>query len=128
MSVIDEIKQLEAQKQKLLGQAKSEAMKAANKAIADLKALGFEYHLSEGPKPKAKRATTAKKSTRTRRSSVRDDVLKVISNSEAGLVRKEIFTVLNATDKSTKQAVANALAALKKSGELTTEGRIYKAS
>ena len=46
MSVIDEIKELESQKQKLLNKAKSEALKAANAAIRDLNSLGFEYHLS----------------------------------------------------------------------------------
>ena len=126
MSVIEEIKQLEAQKQKLLGQAKTEAMNAANKALADLKALGFEYHLVEGPKPKATRKTTKAKGTRKRRSGTRDEVVKAIAASEKGLVRKEIFSALNAKDKSAQQAIANALATLKKSGQLKSEGRIYK--
>ncbi|WP_227272693.1 hypothetical protein [Roseobacter weihaiensis] len=127
MSVIDEIKKLEAQKQKLLGKAKAEAMSAANKALADLKALGFECHLAEGPKPKAKRAAPKAKATRKRRPGIRDEVMNVVTASENGLVRKEIFAAMSATDKSAQQAIANALAALKKSGQLTTEGRVYKA-
>ncbi|CAN0460744.1 unnamed protein product, partial [Ectocarpus fasciculatus] len=91
MSVIDEIKRLETQKQKLLNSAKAEAMAAARKALADLKAIGFEYHLVEGPKPTVKRAAPKATTKRKRRSSVRDDVLKVIATAEKGLVRKEIF-------------------------------------
>ncbi|MEP2639858.1 hypothetical protein [Roseobacter sp.] len=128
MSVIEEIKQLEAQKQKLLSQAKSEAMASATKAVADLKTLGFEYHLAEGPKPKAKAAAAPKKGPKTRRGGMRDLVLKAVAASDAGMVRKEIFTALNVTEKSEKQATANALAALKKSGELIAEGRVYKAT
>lgn len=126
MSVINEIKQLEAQKQKLLGKAKTEAMSSVNAALADLKALGFEYHLVEGPKPKTKRLMTKSKTTRKRRSGVRDEVLKVVAAAESGLVRKEILAALKATDKSDQQAVANALATLKKSGQLKAEGRVYK--
>lgn len=126
MSVINEIKQLEAQKQKLLSKAKTEAMNAVNAALADLKALGFEYHLVEGPKPKAKRTTTKPKTTRKRRSGMRDEVLKVVAAAENGLVRKEILATLKATEKSEQQAIANALAALKKSGQLKAEGRVYK--
>ncbi|WP_227268743.1 hypothetical protein [Roseobacter weihaiensis] len=127
MSVIDEIKKLEAEKQKLLSTAKAEAMRAANTAIADLKVLGFEYHLAEGPKPKMKRAAPKTKATRKRRPGTRNDVLKVVAASENGLVRKEIFAAMHATDKPAQIAIANALAALKKSGQLTAEGRVYKA-
>ncbi|WP_187429222.1 hypothetical protein ROLI_028870 [Roseobacter fucihabitans] len=125
MSVIDEIKELEAKKQKLLSAAKAEALKAAQKAIGDLKALGFEYHLAEGAKPKLPR-TPRKPASKPRRGDTREKVQQLITDADSGLMRKEIIAALNATDKPAQQSISNALAALKKAKVITSEGRVYK--
>ena len=49
MSVLDQLKSLDEQRTKLLEGAKKEALEAAQKAIADLNALGFDFRLVEGP-------------------------------------------------------------------------------
>ena len=48
MSVLDQLKSLDEQRTKLLEGAKKEALEAAQKAIADLNALGFDFKLVEG--------------------------------------------------------------------------------
>jgi len=125
MSVIDEIKKLDAKKKSLLTKAKGEALKTAQKAVADLNALGFDYQLVDGSKAPTKRSvkTTTK---RTRRTGMRDEVLKSIKNSDGGLMRKEIIVKLAASDKSSQQSVSNALATLKKSKVIKQDGRVYK--
>lgn len=125
MSVIDEIKKLDAKKKSLLSKAKAEALKTAQKAVADLNALGFDYALVDNEKPAKKRAQTVS-GKRPRRTGMRDEVLKVIKKSEAGLKRKEILEKLKASDKSAQQSVSNALAVLKKSNAITQDGRVYK--
>ena len=45
---IDQIMELEAQKQALMTKAKAEALSSAEKAVADLNNLGFHYRLVEG--------------------------------------------------------------------------------
>jgi hypothetical protein len=48
MSVLDELKALNEQREKLLGAAKKEALEHAEKAVAELNELGFHYSLVEG--------------------------------------------------------------------------------
>jgi len=48
MSVLDELKALNEQREKLLGAAKTEALEKAEKAVAELNELGFNYRLVEG--------------------------------------------------------------------------------
>jgi hypothetical protein len=48
MSVLDELKALNEQREKLLVQAKKEALEQADKAVAELNELGFHYSLVEG--------------------------------------------------------------------------------
>jgi hypothetical protein len=45
---ITRIKELEAEKSKLIESAKSEALARAKQAVADLNALGFRYSLTQG--------------------------------------------------------------------------------
>ena len=58
-TVLEQIKKLDEQRAKLLDGAKAEALKKAEEAVADLKELGFNYHLVEGdgagPKKRATR-------------------------------------------------------------------------
>jgi hypothetical protein len=53
MSVLEKLKALDAQRAQLLEGAKQEALDKAEKAVAELKELGFDYRLIEG-------ATTAR--------------------------------------------------------------------
>jgi hypothetical protein len=45
---ITRIKELEAEKSKLIESAKSEALARAKQAVADLNELGFRYSLTQG--------------------------------------------------------------------------------
>jgi hypothetical protein len=59
MTVLEQIKKLDEQRAKLLEDAKTEALKKAEDAISELKALGFSYSLAEGDsKPKGKTKST----------------------------------------------------------------------
>ena len=48
MSVLEKLKALDAQRAQLLDDAKKEALDNAEKAVAELNELGFEYSLVEG--------------------------------------------------------------------------------
>lgn len=113
MSVLDQIRELDKQKNQLLAGAKQEAMNAANAAIATLSELGFHYKLvqSDGSAPTRAQRT----STGTRRSGIRDDVLGIVTDAgPGGVTSAKIAEALGMTDKAGKQAIANALAALSK--------------
>lgn len=125
MSVLDEIKQLEAQKQKLLSKAKSDALKAAQRAIGELRALGFDYHLTEGSEKSTERAAV-KKPKKIRRSGIREQVLQKIAASEGGLSRKELIAGMGVNDKSGMQSVSNALFALKKASLIAGDKGSYQ--
>ena len=47
-SVLEKLKALDAQRAQLLDDAKKEALDKAEKAVAELKELGFDYRLIEG--------------------------------------------------------------------------------
>lgn len=124
MSVLDQIRKLDEQKAALLSQAKKEAMDTAHKAIASLNELGFNYRLvlGEGSAP------TARASTGTRRSGIREQVLAVIQQS-SGMARADLLKAMDAGgDKSAEQSISNALAALKKAGIITANGGVYTAA
>jgi len=115
MSALDEIKKLEEQKQKLLTSAKKEALDTIDAALRQLRELGFHYELvsHEAAAP------------RTRRSGVRDAVLAEIRKHPTGISRTDLFTALNATDDKTKQSISNAVAALKRTNAITSDGGRY---
>jgi hypothetical protein len=54
-SILEQLKQLDQQRQKLLDGARDEALNTANAAIRDLNELGFRYRLVEGDEPATKR-------------------------------------------------------------------------
>jgi len=108
MSILDQIRDLEKQKQQLLAQAKDDALKRAHAAIQELEELGFHYQLVE-------RRTPVR--TTSRRSGVRENILKLLKGSPQGLQRSNILEKLNVKgDKSGERSVSNALTALKKQG------------
>ena len=119
-SVIEQIRKLDEQKAALLSQAKQEAMAKANEGIKALAELGFTYRLvQDGDAPRA---------TGSRRTGVREDVLKVIEGAgSAGIGRAAILKEMSAESKQDQQSISNALAALKKAGTVNGDGGIYKA-
>ena len=54
-TVLEKIKALDAQRAQLLDDAKKEALDSAEKAVAELNALGFHYSLTEGASPRQHR-------------------------------------------------------------------------
>lgn len=120
MSILDQIRQLEEQKTKLLEQARKEAVTKAEVAIAELNALGFNYRLTGGPSD----STPSK-----RRSGVRQDVLSMIEGSAQGLSRSDIIERMDVKgDKKAEQAISNALAALKKQNTINNTDGVYTAA
>lgn len=115
-----QIAELEAQKQQIVQQQKDQALKKVQDAIAELNALGFNYSLSEGSRTR---------STGTRRTGVRQDVLKAVKAAGPdGISRADLLAKLDANDNSAKQSISNALANLKKAGEIDGERGHYQAA
>lgn len=122
MSVLDQIKQLEEQKAKLLETAKAEALAQAEAAIATLNELGFNYRIVEG-----NGANRAAPSPSGRRSGVRADVLRVIEEHSDGINRGTILELMNAKgDKKAEQSISNALANMKKVGTIDLADGVYR--
>lgn len=120
LSDIDkQIAELQAQKQKLIDDEKKNALKKVEDAIKELNALGFNYQLVDG--------TKKTKTTRTRRSGVRDSVLAEIKKHPTGISRADLMAAMNATDDKAQTSVSNAVAALKKNDEITAEQGHYTA-
>ena len=124
-SYIDQIMELEAQKQALMTKAKTEALATAEKAIADLNNLGFHYRLVEGGTTTATRSAPTTRSPR--KGGISEQVLAVIKASPDGLARAGVLAALEASDTKAEQSISNALSNLKKKGELTAENGVYKA-
>lgn len=124
MSVIEQLKKLDEQRSQLLAKAKSEALTAAEEAVKTLNELGYHYRLVDGTAPAPKAAGEK----RTRRAGVRDAVLDEITRHANGISRKDLLEAMSATDKKQEQSVSNAVAALKKAGQITGEDGHYKAA
>lgn len=131
-SYIDQIMELEAQKQALMTKAKTEALNMAERAVDDLNNLGFHYRLVEGQE-KASAATRASFNSATRegrsprQGGVSEQVLAAIKAAPDGLPRAGVLSALNANDPKAEQSISNALSNLKKKGLLTAENGVYKA-
>jgi hypothetical protein len=131
MSVLDQIRALDEQKAKLLQGAKDEALKTAHDAVATLGELGFNYRLVEsgGVTGGNSSAPRQRSSTGSRRTGIREDVLRVVSEHGEGVSRSKILELMDAKgEKSAEQSISNALAALKKAGTITLANGVYKAS
>ena len=124
-TVLDRIKELDAEKARLMDEAKTNALATAEGAIAELNALGFSYRLVEAGK--APRASTPAP-TGKRRTGIRDEVLSIIASSADGISRADLLAKLDASDKSAQQAVSNAVSALKKDGKISGEGGHYRSA
>lgn len=124
-AVLDQIRRLDEQKEKLLQDAKQEALAKANAAIGELNELGFNYRIVEGTAP------SRSASTGTRRSGIRDDVLRIVKAAgQGGITVSTIRQKLNvaSSDKSGSQSVANAVSALKRTGKITDNSGSYVAA
>lgn len=116
----DKLKKLDAEKDKLLKDAKQEALDTAKEAIATLNELGFNYQLVEGSKPV--------QSTGTRRSGIRQEVLQTVKQSQAGMTRADLIEHFKASDDiKLQQSISNALSNLKKAGQLNLTDGTYTA-
>lgn len=120
MSVIDQIMELEAQKQKLMDDAKRELVQAAEKAVSDLNNLGFNFRLVEG-------TATTSTSTGGRRTGVAQEVLALVKSAPNGLPRAAILEQMGASEKKQQQSISNALSNLKKKGQLAADNGVYTA-
>lgn len=110
MSVLDQIRELDKQKDQLLKQAKDEALRKANAALKDLAELGFNYRLTQSDAPTR---------TGSRRSGIRDDLTSLIGKHPQGISRADILANMDVKgDKTGERSVSNALSALKKQGVL----------
>jgi|GEM_PF-2268445 len=121
MSALQKIKELDAQREKLLTDAKEEALTQATEAVSTLRELGFNYSLVEG------KVGGASRSAGGRRTGVKATALKAITNSDNGMTRAQILEAMDAQDdKSAQNSISTALANLKKEGKVTNDDGIYK--
>lgn len=118
MSAIEELKRLDEQRTALLNSAKSEALQKAEEAVTTLNDLGFNYKLVlDGQEPKQ---------TRTRRPGIRKEVLDFINRHPSGTTRLALLEYMQAKgNKQAEQSISNAVAALKRNGEITTDSGTY---
>lgn len=122
--VLKQIEELEAQKQKLLADAKAEAVTKAEEAVAMLNELGFNYRLVEGGT-----VASAPRSPSGRRMGVKDDVLATLKAHPEGMKRGQILEAMGAKgDTSFEGSITNALGGLKRDGSVILTDGIYKAS
>lgn len=129
VSVLERIKELEAEKEKLMSEAKAQALAAATAAIEELNALGFNYRLTQGDAP----ARTQRQPVQsgTRRSGIRESVLDAITSAGPdGIAPAGIRAKLGIADddKSGAQSVANALSNLKKTAKIADKNGAYVAA
>ena len=99
----------------------------AEREIAQLEAqnaaiLAYDAALKGKATPKEPSAP------RGRRGEKREAIRDLIAQHPDGMTRADVLTAMNAHgDKAAEQSISNALAALKKAGRLTQEGKTYKA-
>lgn len=118
MSLIEQIKELDEQRAKLVCDAKADALSRIESAITDLKELGFDYQLVEGGRSA---------SSSPRRPGVRQDVYDTIE-SNGPISRQDLMEAMGAKgNKSGEQSISNAIAALKRAGRITADDGIYQA-
>ena len=60
LTAVERIKQLDVERERILSEAKNEALSKAQEAVAELKALGISYDLREAATPKRKPKRQAK--------------------------------------------------------------------
>lgn len=120
-----QIRQLEDQKKALVQKEKDALLAKANDAVSKLREMGFNYRLVQmdgGSVP-----FTTKSGTR--RTGIREQVLKIVEGSPDGISRADVLAKLDAKgDKSAEQSASNALAALKKGNQIDLKDGKYVAA
>lgn len=125
--ISDEQAKLEKQKEKLREQARGEALQTINAAIEELNALGYEYRLVEGGKPRAARSPRV--GNGKRRAGIRDEVLAAIASAGPdGIKPAAIRQQIGIDDKAGAQSVANAIQALKRQDKIADKDGSYVAA
>jgi hypothetical protein len=125
----EEEARIKDQRAKLQDQAKAQALAAAEAAIADLNALGFNYRLVDVTKSVSTSRPVARKSTGTRRTGIREEVLAAVAKAGPdGIAPAAIRAKLGIEGKAGAQSVANALSALKKANHITDKNGAYVAA
>lgn len=72
--------------------------------------------------------STEHRATRSRRGEKREAIRELIAQHPDGLTRKELLVAMDAHgNKAAEQSISNALAAMKKAGQIVQEGKSYKA-
>ena len=75
---------------------------------------------------KGKKVSAEPRAPRGRRGEKREAILALIAEHPDGMTRGELIVAMNAhDDKAASQSISNALAALKKAGHVTQEGKKY---
>lgn len=136
-SYVDQLLELQAEEQaikdkreKLISAAKTEALAAAERAVADLNNLGFHYRLVETETVQRSTRVPEQDTIRTRsprKGGVSEQVLEVIKAAPSGLPRAGVLTAMNASDDKTITSITNALANAKKKGLLVAKDGVYTA-
>ena len=127
MSIIDQLKALERQKQDLLNAEKKKQLETIDRSIAALAEIGVFYRLVEEAKPSKVASTKpAQPKKRSRRKGIRNDVLAHIARAKNGINRAQLIIALGLKgDKQGEISVSNALAALKRVGQVTSRDGTY---
>lgn len=121
----EEEARIRTQREQLKEQAKEEALAAVNAAIEELNALGYSYRLVQG----REQTRSAPRQTTGRRSGIRDQVLQTVASAGGdGIAAAAVREKLGMDDKPGTQAVANALAALKRQSKIAQKGGLYIAA
>jgi hypothetical protein len=75
----------------------------------------------------ARKKTTKPRAARGRRGEKREAIRSLIAEHRDGLTRAQLLTAMEAHgDKAAEQSISNALAALKKAGRVTQEGKTHR--
>ena len=114
-----------AEEKKRLGEEIQKATEAIAEANARLKTLQAELKALEAYE-KAK--TGAPPAAGKRRTGIRQQVLEIIKQHPTGIARADVLSAMDASTKQDEQAVSNALAALKKNGDVSGDQGVYKPS
>ncbi len=122
-TVLEKLRKLDDERNKLIDEAKTAALATAQAAIDELNELGFNYRLVEGDK------ATRTVSTGTRRAGIRDQVYDAVKGFRAdGVNRADLLTMLGVKgDKAGEQSVSNALSALVKATKIGLANGKYTA-
>ncbi len=130
MSIKDQLKSLERQKQELLNAEKKKHLAIIDQSIAALAEIGIHYKLVEDPRSaKAAKPKTAKPSKPARRTGIRETVLSLVVKSANGITRAQLIAALGVKgDKKGEVSISNALATLKRVGQITSKDGTYRAS